>query len=65
MESETAKPLIPRIAYSVAECAELLGCSRQYVYDQVNSGALRSIKVIGRRFIPAAALSEFLGNAPA
>ena len=53
---------IPRIAYSIAESAEALGCSRQYVYDLINSGILPSVKVAGRRFIAVTALEGVIAD---
>jgi len=49
-----------RIAYSVQETAQALGCTRTFVYALMKHGSLRSIKVGGRRFIPAESLRNLL-----
>ncbi len=53
---------VERIAYSVAEVAAAWGTSKQFVYDRLNDGTLRSVKVGGRRLIPVRAVEEYLGN---
>jgi excisionase family DNA binding protein len=54
---------LPRAAYSPDETAALLGCSRGFVYQLMKHGKLRSLKVSGRRLIPANAVSEMLDQA--
>ena len=44
----------PRAAYTIEETRQAFGgVSREYVYALIRSGELRSIKLAGRRFIPA------------
>ena len=45
-----------RRAYSVEECAKILGLGRTTTYEAVRSGQIPSIKIMGRWLIPAAAL---------
>lgn len=47
---------LPRIAYRPAEAAEVLGCSRQHIYNLMWAGELPSFKRGRARFIPADAL---------
>ena len=53
---------VARTAYSVAEVASAWGTSKQFVYDRLNDGTLRSVKVGGRRLIPVRAVEDYLGN---
>jgi excisionase family DNA binding protein len=54
--------LVPREAYSVAETAEALGRSTQFVYDLINDGELHARKAgpNGHLMIPVAALRSWL-----
>lgn len=47
---------------TVEETAHLLNISRTAVYSQLRSGALRSVKVGGRRLIPRQAISNFVND---
>ena len=51
-----------RLAYSVAEVAEVLGLSRDVIYDEIRSGRLESLKVGRRRIIARKQVDEFLTN---
>lgn len=55
---------VERLAYGPAELAEALGCTRQHVHNLIERGQLRSVKVGGKRVIPADAVAELLGQAP-
>jgi excisionase family DNA binding protein len=61
LEPEHSAPPI-RLAYSVREAAEALGMAKQSVQNLINDGTLRSVKLGGRRVIPASALAELLGD---
>ncbi|WP_433697036.1 helix-turn-helix domain-containing protein [Nocardiopsis sp. CA-288880] len=52
--------LVPQLAYKVPEAAEALALSVATVWKLVKSGELRSYKVGSSRFIPVAALTEFV-----
>lgn len=58
--SEGLLPRPVKHAYSVTEAMESLGLSRQAVYNELNSGRLRSFKLGRRRMIPADALPAWL-----
>ena len=47
----------------IDEAAALLGLGRSRLYNELQAGRLRSIKVGRRRLVPAAAISEFVGQA--
>jgi excisionase family DNA binding protein len=51
------------MAYTVDEAIEVLGISRDLVYDLMREGRLRYVQVTGRkRLIPADAITEFLNG---
>jgi excisionase family DNA binding protein len=52
-----------RLAYSPGEVAALLGCSRPFIYTLMADEKLPSLKLGGRRLIPAAAITEKLAEA--
>ena len=54
------RPVILPKAVAVEEAARLLGLSRTSLYELLESGRIRSIKVGSRRLVPTAALDEFL-----
>jgi excisionase family DNA binding protein len=47
---------VQRVAYSPTEAALVTGLSRNTIYELIGSGQLRSVKVGGRRLIPASAI---------
>jgi excisionase family DNA binding protein len=61
-ETVPAPADINRLAYSPTEAATAIGCSRQFIYDQLANGKLRSTTVGKRRFIRAADLDALLGG---
>ncbi|MEZ5184298.1 MAG: helix-turn-helix domain-containing protein [Candidatus Nanopelagicales bacterium] len=58
MPEVTAKP-VP-IAYSVAELAAETSLSKQLLYQEIESGRLRSKRIRGRIVIPASAVEDWL-----
>lgn len=52
----------PRIAYSPAEAAQAIGCTRQHIYTLLKSGALPSVRIGRLRRIPAAALVRLVNG---
>jgi excisionase family DNA binding protein len=50
-------------AFSVDEAARSLSLSRTSLYELLDSGRIRSVKVGSRRLVPTAALDEFLAGA--
>lgn len=47
-----------RVAYSVAEYAQLVGKSCSAIYAQIYEGKLRSVKLGGSRLIPRSVMVE-------
>lgn len=61
MSVSKAHASIPRLAYSVAESADALGVCRQHVYDLIERGVIRSVKLGGTTHrISAAELARVL-----
>jgi excisionase family DNA binding protein len=58
-----ANPDPGRRAWRVDDLSKAIGLSKSTLYSAMGDGRLRSIKVAGRRLIPADAVDEFL-NAP-
>ena len=54
------KEVPSRRAYSVVEAGRLCGLSRSSVYKLIESGKLKTIKILGRRLVPVEALDELL-----
>jgi len=52
----------PRLLYRVTEAAAMLSLSRAKVYELINSGALRSVRIDGARRIKAADLQAFVAS---
>ncbi|HUC25795.1 MAG TPA: helix-turn-helix domain-containing protein [Streptosporangiaceae bacterium] len=57
---DTSVPSGGRLAYSVPEVAQVLGLSRDVIYDEIRSGRLESLKVGRRRIITRKQVDEFL-----
>jgi excisionase family DNA binding protein len=53
---------VSRLLYRVGEAAAALGLSRAKVYELINSGALRSVRIDGARRIRAADLEAFVAS---
>jgi excisionase family DNA binding protein len=51
-----------RLAYSVEEAANVLGVSRDVIYDQLRTGRLKSLKVGRRRIIGRQHIDDFLAG---
>jgi excisionase family DNA binding protein len=54
------RPVAKPKAVSVQEAARLLALSRTSLYELLDAGRIRSVKVGSRRLIPAVALDDFL-----
>ena len=48
-----------RLAYRPAECAKLLGCSRELVFRLLEKGQLKGYKIGAARFVSAEELHRF------
>ena len=53
-----------RDLYPVSEVAYRLGVTPRKVWQLIASGRLRSVKLDGRRLIPATALQDFIAALP-
>ncbi len=51
-----------RLAYSPQQAAEALGIGRTLIYQLIDSGSLRSLKIGRRRLIPRDAIVELLAD---
>ena len=58
------KAFAERLAYSPDEAAELLGISKELVYDLLRTGQLGSVKAGRRRLIAKRHLEAFLAGEP-
>lgn len=56
----TADPSAPARLLPVSEAARQLGVGRSTVYELINAGDLRAIKVGRRRLIPSTAITEYI-----
>jgi hypothetical protein len=60
MTDKTDKSPVQKLAYSMKEARQALGFGSQAtLYEQINSGRLRTYKVGGRRYCTHDALIEF------
>ena len=65
--NESAELLSRRLFFGPQEVADLLGTSRGFIYNLIEAGSLRSLKLEGRRMIPASELqrlTELAGAEP-
>ena len=54
-----------KLLHSIPDVVRLSGLSRSTIYNQMDSGRLAAVKFGARRMIPAAALRDWIANAPA
>lgn len=45
--------------YSITDVCRMYGISRQLVYDEINNGNLKTLKIGNRRIIPPRSLDEW------
>ena len=62
MRSDGSGEPVVRLLYRVSEAALALGLSRAKVYELINSGALRALRIDGARRIRAADLEAFVAS---
>lgn len=53
---------VSRLLYRVSDAASALSLSRAKVYELINSGALRSVRIDGARRIRASDLEAFVAS---
>jgi excisionase family DNA binding protein len=58
----TDEGVLPRLGYSVPEASQITSLSKSKLWELIRSGALRSVKVAGRRIVTHAALTELLNG---
>lgn len=58
-----AKPVVPRLTYTVQEAASALGVSRRTIYELIDRKELEAGKVLGRRLIRAKDLEAMVDRA--
>ena len=51
---------LENFSYSIIQLMEVLHVSRQTVYDEINSGRLKTFKIGRRRFVSDDALREYI-----
>ena len=60
-ETQTAKPPIERLAYSVQEAADMLGVHYFSIYRQIQRGKLKTCRALrGKLLVPRAELLKLL-----
>lgn len=52
-----------KLAYSIKDACAALGLSRSTLYNLIDAGELRALKVAGRRLIPTASIEAMLSRA--
>ena len=62
MRSDGSDEPVVRLLYRVSEVASALGLSRAKVYELINSGALRAVRIDGARRIRAVDLEAFVAS---
>jgi excisionase family DNA binding protein len=62
MQQHTRNEFGTRRAYHVNEAAAAFGLSRSTLYKLMSAGALRSVKIGGRRLIPIEAIEALLSG---
>jgi excisionase family DNA binding protein len=60
IEIKSDTPALPRLAYSMAETAELLGLSYQTVYRLNKRGLLNSSSALRHKLFPLSEIERFL-----
>lgn len=58
----TAPVAVIPVLYRVEEAAEALRLSRTQVYELIRCGALRTVKIGGRRRVPVTAVTEYVNT---
>lgn len=60
--AQISKPTVKPVTYRVNDAVHAFGLSRSTLYAYMKKGALRTVKVGGRRLIPADALMALVLN---
>jgi excisionase family DNA binding protein len=59
-DDDSVEPGIARRLLDVAQAAYALNISRTLVYQEINKGRLRSLRINNRRLIPSESIDEYL-----
>jgi excisionase family DNA binding protein len=62
MSARTGQEPVAKLLYRVNEAAQALSLSRAKVYELINAGALRSVRVDSARRIKASDLAAFVAS---
>jgi excisionase family DNA binding protein len=62
MAKNTSRPLIEPLADSIVDTATRIGIGRSKVYDLLNAGKLKSIKIGRRRLVTRDSQRELLSS---
>lgn len=65
MNKHNHRSLSDKLAFSMNEAEHVSGLSRTNLYQLIADGKLKTVKVGGRRLVPADALRELLSPAAA
>jgi excisionase family DNA binding protein len=56
-------PFNERVAVSVSRAVEIIGIGRTKLYEFIESGELKTVKIGGRRLVPLDAIRAFVAEA--
>ena len=59
-DTSSEKPTLPRLAYTMEEAAQILGCSYISVHRMIKRGLLKSLPHLRHKMIPASELARFV-----
>lgn len=59
-QSGNAWPHIEKLSFTIPEVAQVSGLGRTSIYDAIKTGALKSVRVCGRRLVLRPDLEAFL-----
>lgn len=62
MQVSAKSEAVERLAYTVTDAARALGISERSVYNRINDGTLKRVRVGGRNLIPANALRALVSG---
>jgi excisionase family DNA binding protein len=66
MSRTSIKPSVPmneRLNVSLAEACQLVGIGRTRLYEYINDGELRTVRIGKRRLVPMDAIHDFVARA--
>jgi excisionase family DNA binding protein len=60
--TNTQEQNTPKVLHSIRDAAFALSLSRSKLYDVMQSGALKTVKIGGRRLVPAESIVAFVNS---